>query len=189
MGEIRPTKCEGRELTKDQLQAGPGDGRAGALVGQRRLPGAAPLRSQRRDPQLLLCAPHRFGAAKLAPLATRPDRGAGWLAQVEKLLFEGDRAVGVLLSHDTDGSPAHEVKVKDGGEVLVCTGAVQSPALLQRSGVGPAALLGSLGIPVVKANDAVGMSMQDHPTICAQRPPPPPTIPSQPRTRLERFAV
>ena len=87
---------------------------------------------------------------------------------MEKLLFEGDRAVGVLLSHDTDGSPAHEVKVKDGGEVLVCTGAVQSPALLQRSGVGPAALLESLGIQVVKANDAVGMSMQDHPTICAQ---------------------
>ena len=78
---------------------------------------------------------------------------------MEKLLFEGDRAVGVLLSHDTDGSPAHEVKVKDGGEVLVCTGAVQSPALLQRSGVGPAALLESLGIQVVKANDAVGMSM------------------------------
>ena len=87
---------------------------------------------------------------------------------MEKLLFEGDRAVGVLLSHDTDGSPAHEVKVKDGGEVLVCTGAVQTPALLQRSGVGPAALLESLGIQVVKANDAVGMSMQDHPTICAQ---------------------
>ena len=87
---------------------------------------------------------------------------------MEKLLFEGGRAVGVLLSHDTDGSPAHEVKVKDGGEVLVCTGAVQSPALLQRSGVGPAALLESLGIQVVKANDAVGMSMQDHPTICAQ---------------------
>ena len=95
-------------------------------------------------------------------------------AQVEKLLFEGDRAVGVLLSHDTDGSAAYEVKVKDGGEVLVCTGAVQSPALLQRSGVGPAALLASLGIPVVKANDAVGMSMQDHPTICCDPPPPPP---------------
>ena len=47
-------------------------------------------------------------------------------------------------------------------EVLLCAGAIHSPAILQRSGIGPAALLGSLGIPVV-ADRPVGENLLDHP--------------------------
>ena len=47
-------------------------------------------------------------------------------------------------------------------EVILAAGAINSPQLLQLSGVGPAALLGELGIPVVRASEAVGRNLQDH---------------------------
>jgi len=49
--------------------------------------------------------------------------------------------------------------------VILCAGAVHSPAILQRSGIGPAALLSSLGIPPVRAISGVGENFQDHPGI------------------------
>lgn len=52
-------------------------------------------------------------------------------------------------------------------EVIVSCGAVQSPALLQRSGIGPASVLEPLGIPVIR-DLPVGENMQDHPTISCQ---------------------
>ena len=53
------------------------------------------------------------------------------------------------------------------GEVIVSCGAVQSPALLQRSGLGPRSVLEPLGIPVVR-DLPVGENLQDHPTIGCQ---------------------
>ncbi|MEE2577556.1 GMC family oxidoreductase N-terminal domain-containing protein, partial [Pseudomonas aeruginosa] len=47
-------------------------------------------------------------------------------------------------------------------EVLVCSGAIASPQLLPRSGVGPAALLRDLDIPVVHGLPGVGANLQDH---------------------------
>jgi choline dehydrogenase len=47
-------------------------------------------------------------------------------------------------------------------EVLLCAGAIQSPQLLQLSGVGPAALLDKLGLPVKHALSGVGENLQDH---------------------------
>ena len=52
-------------------------------------------------------------------------------------------------------------------EVIVSCGAIQSPALLQRSGIGPTSVLEPLGIPVVR-DLPVGENMQDHPTIGCQ---------------------
>ncbi len=51
-------------------------------------------------------------------------------------------------------------------EVILCAGAIHSPAILQRSGIGPAALLRGLGIPVV-ADRPVGENLLDHPIVGA----------------------
>jgi len=53
------------------------------------------------------------------------------------------------------------ISVARGGEVLLCCGAIHSPAILQRSGVGPRALLQGLGVPVA-ADLPVGVGLQDH---------------------------
>jgi len=74
---------------------------------------------------------------------------------VDKVVFEGDRAVGVQL---IDGT-VH--RVADGGEVLLAAGAIHSPAILLRSGIGPEAELRRLGAPV-KADLPVGVGHQDH---------------------------
>lgn len=73
-------------------------------------------------------------------------------ALVERVLFDGTRAVGVKL---VDGT---EIRAD---EVIVSAGAILSPALLQRSGVGPDALLSSLGIPTV-VDLPVGDNLGDH---------------------------
>jgi choline dehydrogenase len=71
---------------------------------------------------------------------------------VSRILFEGQRAVGV--QHGTEKIFA--------GEVVLGAGALQSPQLLQLSGVGPAQLLSSLDIPVVADLPGVGENLQDH---------------------------
>ncbi len=54
------------------------------------------------------------------------------------------------------------VEAKARKEVLLCSGAIASPQILQRSGVGPAELLESLDIPVVHDLPGVGENLQDH---------------------------
>lgn len=78
-------------------------------------------------------------------------------AHVTRLLFEGKRAVGVELLQRGQMRQARARR-----EVIISTGAIASPALLQRSGIGPVNLLQRLGIPVVHANEAVGAGLQDH---------------------------
>ena len=64
------------------------------------------------------------------------------------------KATGVLL-RQRDGSRV-EARVDASGEVIIAAGALHSPAILQRSGIGPADTLTALGIDVVVANDEVG---------------------------------
>ncbi|MGB7286570.1 MAG: GMC family oxidoreductase N-terminal domain-containing protein [Salaquimonas sp.] len=78
-------------------------------------------------------------------------------AQVSKILFEGTRAVGVRYKR---GSEYHEVKAKR--EIILSGGSVNSPQLLQLSGVGPSDLLKSFDIDVVVGNSNVGANLQDH---------------------------
>ncbi|MDB5475794.1 MAG: oxidoreductase [Phenylobacterium sp.] len=92
-----------------------------------------------------------------------PSRGRNNLAvfggaHVDRVLFDGDRAVGVRLLQD---GAWREVR---GGTVILSAGAVHSPAILLRSGVGPAAHLAELEI-AVKAALPVGESLQDHPVV------------------------
>ena len=90
--------------------------------------------------------------AYLNPARQRRNLTVRTGAHVYRVLFEGRRAVGVQLG----GENIH------GAEVVLSAGALQSPQLLQLSGVGPAALLSSLEIPVVADLPGVGENLQDH---------------------------
>lgn len=80
-------------------------------------------------------------------------------AVADRVLFDGKRAVGVRYQVGS-GNAAVEARARK--EVLVCSGAIASPQVLQRSGVGPAALLEAFGIPVVHDLPGVGENLQDH---------------------------
>lgn len=75
----------------------------------------------------------------------------------ERVLFDGKRAVGVSYLRKDETVTAHARR-----EVLVCAGAIASPALLQRSGLGPADLLRDLGVSPVAEIPGVGANLQDH---------------------------
>ena len=94
-----------------------------------------------------------------AEVRRRPNLHIVGQAFVERVLFQGRQAEGVSV---LIGGQRHTVRAR---EVTVCAGALQSPALLQRSGVGPAALLQSLGVAVVADRPGVGANLQDHPPI------------------------
>ncbi|MFI7616945.1 choline dehydrogenase [Nonomuraea terrae] len=102
----------------------------------------------------------RLSAARayLHPVRRRPNLTVRTRAFVEKILFEGTRAVGVLC----DGERI------EAGEVVLCGGAINSPQLLQVSGVGPRALLEPLGIKVVHDLPGVGENLQDHLEVYVQ---------------------
>lgn len=78
--------------------------------------------------------------------------------QVQRILFEGRRAVGVQY---LQGGALRSLRA--GKEVIVCAGALQSPQLLMLSGVGPAAQLQQHGIALLHDLPGVGQNLQDHP--------------------------
>ncbi|AIN13017.1 choline dehydrogenase [Yersinia pseudotuberculosis] len=80
-------------------------------------------------------------------------------ALTDRILFEGKRATGVryLKGDAGTGQTAYARR-----EVLLCGGAIASPQILQRSGIGPAELLQRLDIPLVQALPGVGENLQDH---------------------------
>jgi len=78
-------------------------------------------------------------------------------ATTDRVLFSGKRAIGVAYLHGGQRVTAHVRR-----EVLVCSGAIASPQLLQRSGVGRADWLKELEIPVVHDLPGVGENLQDH---------------------------
>lgn len=100
----------------------------------------------------------RLSAARayLHPVLDRPNLTLLTLAQVNKVVFEGNRAVGVEYRR---GRRTHTVR---GNEIISCGGAFNSPQLLQLSGIGDAEHLGSLGIDVVSDLPGVGENLQDH---------------------------
>ncbi len=80
-------------------------------------------------------------------------------AAVTRLVFDGRRATGI--SATVDGA-TQEFR---GGEILLCGGAIFSPSLLLRSGIGPAAELRALGIDIVADLPGVGRNLQNHPLL------------------------
>ena len=94
---------------------------------------------------------------------------------VHRIVFEGKRAVGVEV--ESGG----EKFIAEGNEIILSSGAIGSPHILLLSGVGPAAQLGSFGIPVVHDLPGVGQGMRDHPTV-------PVTWRTRPEHPLDGFA-
>ena len=78
-------------------------------------------------------------------------------AMTDRVLFSGKRAIGVAYLHHGNAVTAHARR-----EVLVCSGAIASPQLLQRSGVGRSTWLRELDVPLVHDLPGVGENLQDH---------------------------
>lgn len=95
--------------------------------------------------------------AYITPVKQRPNLQVltGW--QARRVLFEGTRAVGAEFQV---GGEQKTLKARK--EVILCAGAIQSPQLLQLSGVGDPELLAQFDIPVVSPLKGVGQNMQDH---------------------------
>ncbi|MFC5695032.1 choline dehydrogenase [Pseudomonas sp. GCM10022186] len=99
------------------------------------------------------------GRGYLDQARNRPNLTIVTHALSDRILFSGKRAVGVAYLKGNSNTP---ITARARREVLVCSGAIASPQLLQRSGVGPAALLRDLDVPVVHDLPGVGANLQDH---------------------------
>jgi choline dehydrogenase len=87
----------------------------------------------------------------------RPNLTIVTHATTDRILFMGKRANGVAYLHGGTSVAAYARR-----EVLLCGGAIASPQILQRSGVGPAAWLRELDIPLILDLPGVGQNLQDH---------------------------
>jgi choline dehydrogenase len=95
--------------------------------------------------------------AYLRPAMKRSNLKVETGALVGRILFEGTRAIGLEYSHQ--GSIK---RVRAEREVILAGGAINSPHLLLLSGVGPAAHLKEIGIPILHDLPGVGQNLQDH---------------------------
>jgi choline dehydrogenase len=102
----------------------------------------------------------RASAARtyLHPALKRPNLRLITNALVHRVVFEGKRATGLEISRG--GGPVETILANR--EVILSTGAVGSPHILQLSGVGDADHLTNIGVPVVHELKGVGRNMQDH---------------------------
>ncbi|MEA2407575.1 MAG: choline dehydrogenase [Thermoleophilaceae bacterium] len=107
----------------------------------------------------------RLSAARayLHPVMDRPNLSVETRAFTTRIVFEGTRAVGVEYARRGRGK-----RTARAGEVIVCGGAINSPQLLQLSGVGAAGELAQLGIDVVSDLPGVGENLQDHLEVYVQ---------------------
>ena len=106
----------------------------------------------------------RLSAARayLHPVRNRLNLEVRCRAFVNRVIFDGTRAVGVEVD---EGGRTHVVQA---GEVILCGGAINSPQLLQLSGVGNAEELAALGVEVVHDLPGVGENLQDHLEVYVQ---------------------
>ncbi|KAB0266889.1 GMC family oxidoreductase [Microvirga brassicacearum] len=95
--------------------------------------------------------------AYLRPAMKRSNLRVETNAHVTRLLFEGGRATGVEYRR-----AGEKYTVRATREIILCAGAVNTPQILQLSGVGAGHLLRELGIPVVHESPQVGQNLQDH---------------------------
>jgi choline dehydrogenase len=95
--------------------------------------------------------------AFLRPALKRPNLRVVTGAEAENLLLEGKRVTGLVFQHR-----GQRVTARAGREVILAAGAVNSPKLLELSGIGRPDVLGALGINVQHQLDGVGENLQDH---------------------------
>jgi choline dehydrogenase len=101
----------------------------------------------------------RWNASKamLRPVLNRPNLKVVTGALIDKLVMGGKEARGVEFSLD---GATHRVTARI--ETLLTAGAIGSPVILQRSGIGPANLLQNRGVPLLHELPGVGGNLQDH---------------------------
>ncbi|MFI2437498.1 GMC family oxidoreductase [Streptomyces sp. NPDC018693] len=134
--------CRARGLPEvDDMNAGSGAG-------------AGPLPSNARDGRRVSTAD-----AYLTPVLGRPNLTVWTRATVRRVLFAGSRATGVEVLRDG------AIEGVRADRVTLCAGGVNSPLVLERSGVGDARRLAALGIPAVADLPGVGEGLADHAAI------------------------
>ena len=104
----------------------------------------------------------RVSTAKafLRPARSRANLQVKTYAQATRIVFEGRKAIGVVYVHPDRPSESKVVLAKK--EVIVACGAINTPKLLQLSGIGPGQLLQTYGIDVVNDLAGVGENLSDH---------------------------
>lgn len=102
-------------------------------------------------------APESAAATFLDPAIKRKALAVETKAQVTRVLFKGRRAIGVEY---LKSGRRHTAQAR--AEVILSAGAINSPHLLQLSGIGPGALLRRHGVDVVYDSPMVGDNLQDH---------------------------
>jgi choline dehydrogenase len=106
---------------------------------------------------------HSAAVAYLHPAMKRPNLKVETRAMTTRILWDGRKAVGVEFKQRGETRRVMALR-----EVILAAGAVESPKLLEISGVGQGALLQSLGVDVVQDSPLVGENMQDHYMIGCQ---------------------
>jgi 5-(hydroxymethyl)furfural/furfural oxidase len=112
----------------------------------------------------------RMGAAwchLTAEVRRRPNLAVWGDTKADRIVFDGRRAIGL------DAERAGQKLRLAARNIVVCSGALQSPALLLRSGIGPARELAALGIDVVADRAGVGKHLMEHPGVnfgCFMKP-------------------
>ncbi|MBD3628846.1 choline dehydrogenase [Cyclobacterium sp.] len=106
----------------------------------------------------------RWNAARayVHPVMDRKNLTISLKSNVSKILFDGNKAIGVTYSKGGKMHTAH------GGQIICCGGAINSPQVLQLSGIGNGEELTKLGIPVVADLKGVGENLQDHLEVYVQ---------------------
>jgi choline dehydrogenase len=101
----------------------------------------------------------RMSAAKafLRPALQRPNLTLFPRAHATRVVLEGRRATGVEITRG-----GRRETIRSAREVILAAGAINSPVLLQLSGIGPAEHLAAIGVPVAVDSPAVGRHLQDH---------------------------
>ncbi len=111
----------------------------------------------------------RLSAARayLHPVLRRPNLEVVTHAHATRLVMEGNRAVGVEYVRRR-GNRSGSLRVARAAEVLLCGGAINSPQLLQLSGIGPAGVLEDAGVAPAVEVPGVGENLQDHLEVYVQ---------------------
>jgi choline dehydrogenase len=109
----------------------------------------------------------RLSAARayLHPVLHRPNLTLRCRAMVTRIVLDGTRATGVEYRTGGSGGQRHEATA---AEVIVCGGAINTPQLLQLSGIGSPAVLEPAGVPVRHDLPGVGENLQDHLEVYVQ---------------------
>lgn len=101
--------------------------------------------------------------AFIKPIKQRPNLRIFEQTEALKILFTGNKVTGLLVK---DASGTYEIKIRK--ELIVSAGTLESPKLLQLSGIGPKDCLKKFNIPVVVDLPGVGQNLHDHRLLCVQ---------------------